>query len=168
MISCYDSVSYLGFCLILVVLFQCFMKHFKESILFKGKHFQLRWCQVRDLFGSQIPVTTGGFELRISCIRSNNLTNLLHMQEIRSSTFLLSLEFIIQINFEHHTIAVWNLALSISTRKYLFKKVFIAFAIPLLTVLWKSFRTEIFLNHWPNIFRYKARKILKVQFSYDC
>ena len=30
----------------------------------------LRWCRARDLFGSQIPVTTGGFELRISCIRS--------------------------------------------------------------------------------------------------
>ena len=28
----------------------------------------------RDLFGSQIPVTTGGFELRISCIRSSYLT----------------------------------------------------------------------------------------------
>ena len=30
----------------------------------------LRWCRARDLFGSQIPVSTGGFELRISCIRS--------------------------------------------------------------------------------------------------
>ena len=29
----------------------------------------------RDLFGSKIPVTTGGFELRISCIRSSYLTN---------------------------------------------------------------------------------------------
>ena len=33
--------------------------------------FKLRWCRARDLFGSQIPVTTGGFELQISCIRSN-------------------------------------------------------------------------------------------------
>ena len=33
----------------------------------------LRWCRARDLFGSQIPVTTGGFELRISRIR--NLTH---------------------------------------------------------------------------------------------
>ena len=30
----------------------------------------MRWCRARDLFGSQIPVTTGGFELQISCIRS--------------------------------------------------------------------------------------------------
>ena len=34
----------------------------------------LRWCRARDLFGSQISVTTGGFELRISCIRSSYLT----------------------------------------------------------------------------------------------
>ena len=27
--------------------------------------------RARDLFGSQIPVTTGRFELRISCIRSS-------------------------------------------------------------------------------------------------
>ena len=26
----------------------------------------LRWCHARELFGSQIPVITGGFELRIS------------------------------------------------------------------------------------------------------
>ena len=29
---------------------------------------KLRWCRARDLFGPQIPVTTGGFELRISKI----------------------------------------------------------------------------------------------------
>ena len=27
--------------------------------------FKLRWCRARDLFGAQIPVTIGGFELRI-------------------------------------------------------------------------------------------------------
>ena len=32
--------------------------------------FKLRWCRARDLLGSQIPVTTGGFELRISGIQS--------------------------------------------------------------------------------------------------
>ena len=37
--------------------------------------FKLRWCRARDLFGSQIPVTTGGFELRISCIRNSYLTH---------------------------------------------------------------------------------------------
>ena len=29
--------------------------HFEPS-------FKLRWCLAQDLFGSQIPVTTGGFE----------------------------------------------------------------------------------------------------------
>ena len=29
----------------------------------------------RDLFGSQVPVTTGGLELRISCIQSSYLTH---------------------------------------------------------------------------------------------
>ena len=32
---------------------------------------KLRWCRAPDLFGSQISVTTGGFELRISCIQSS-------------------------------------------------------------------------------------------------
>ena len=41
--------------------------------------FKLRWCRAQDLFGSQIPVTTGGFELRISCIRSS------YLRPIRSS-----------------------------------------------------------------------------------
>ena len=31
----------------------------------------LQWCHTLELFGSQIPVTTGGFELGISCIWSN-------------------------------------------------------------------------------------------------
>ena len=38
--------------------------------------FKLRWCHARDLFESQIPVTTGGFERRIFCIRSSYLTHL--------------------------------------------------------------------------------------------
>ena len=42
---------------------------------------KLRWCRARDLFGSQITVTTGGFELRISCIRNSCLTH----QEIKSN-----------------------------------------------------------------------------------
>ena len=36
--------------------------------------FKLRWCPAQDLFGSEIPVTTRGFELRISCICSSYLT----------------------------------------------------------------------------------------------
>ena len=35
----------------------------------------LRWCRARDLSGSQIPVTTVRFELRISYIRSSYLTH---------------------------------------------------------------------------------------------
>ena len=37
--------------------------------------FELQWCSARDLFGSQIPVTTGVLELRISRIRSSYLTH---------------------------------------------------------------------------------------------
>ena len=33
--------------------------------------FKLLRCRARDLFRSQIPVTTGGFELPFSCIRSS-------------------------------------------------------------------------------------------------
>ena len=36
----------------------------------------LWWLHTWELFGSQIPVTRGGFELRISCIWSNYLTHL--------------------------------------------------------------------------------------------
>ena len=46
---------------------------------------KLQWCRARDLLGSQIPVTTGGFELRISFIRNRYLTHITRMQEIRSS-----------------------------------------------------------------------------------
>ena len=35
--------------------------------------FKLRWCRAQELFGSQIRVTTGGFELRISYIQDNPL-----------------------------------------------------------------------------------------------
>ena len=35
--------------------------------------FKLRWCRAQDLFGSQIPVTTGGFEIQISWIQSSYL-----------------------------------------------------------------------------------------------
>ena len=45
--------------------------HFAVNLVFKSL---LPWCRARDLFGSQILVTTGEFELRISCIRSSYLT----------------------------------------------------------------------------------------------
>ena len=71
--------------------------------------FKLRWRRVRDLFGSQIPVTTGGFELRISCIQSrlqSGLGNDFVCKRFAVQTLLWSLEFVIQINLEHDTIAV--------------------------------------------------------------
>ena len=40
-----------------------------------GSSFKLRWCRARDLLGSQVLVTTGWFELRISCIWSSYLTH---------------------------------------------------------------------------------------------
>ena len=38
--------------------------------------FKLQWCRARDLFVSQIAVSRGGFELRISCIQSGKPSNL--------------------------------------------------------------------------------------------
>ena len=50
---------------------------------------KLRWCRAQDLFGSQIPVTTGRFELRISCIKGPDDLVVIRqrpcIQEIRSS-----------------------------------------------------------------------------------
>ena len=37
--------------------------------------FKLLWRRARDLFGSQIPVTTEGLELRISCMQISYLTH---------------------------------------------------------------------------------------------
>ena len=42
---------------------------FEDNVI--RKNILLRWCRVQDLFGSQILVTTGVFELQISCIRSS-------------------------------------------------------------------------------------------------
>ena len=39
-----------------------------EQDLVLKTHDKLRWCRARNLFGSQIPVTIGEFELRISYI----------------------------------------------------------------------------------------------------
>ena len=87
--------------------------------------FLLRWCCPRDLIGSPIPVITGGFELRISCMGSSYLThkavrplwpsglsNYFVYKRFVVQTLLWSLELMIQINLEHKTIAVWNLARS--------------------------------------------------------
>ena len=39
-------------------------------------HTFLWWCHAQELFGLQIPVTSGGFELEIYCIQSSYLTHL--------------------------------------------------------------------------------------------
>ena len=49
--------------------------HIFRTPFYKNTFKELRWCCARDLFGSQIPATTGGFELQISCIGSCYLTH---------------------------------------------------------------------------------------------
>ena len=75
--------------------------------------FKLQWFCAQDLFGSQIPVTTGGFELWISCIQSSYLTlwpsglgNYFVCKRFTVETLLWSLESVIQINLKHNTITV--------------------------------------------------------------
>ena len=54
-------------------------KHIELTFNARGDYYylkdNLRWCRAWYLFGSQIPVATGWFELRISCIRSSYLTD---------------------------------------------------------------------------------------------
>ena len=79
---------------------------------------KLRWCRARDLFGSQIPVTTGGFELRIIYIQSRYLTHQARWPSGLGNDFVCnrfavqtlpwSLEFIIRTNLEHNTIAIFR------------------------------------------------------------
>ena len=89
----------------------------------------LWWCHAQELFGSQIPVTTGGIELWISCIQSNYVTHkairpnrlggfrVPECKRFVEQTLLWSLKGVIQIILEHDTIAIWNFtrSLSIST-----------------------------------------------------
>ena len=63
----------------------------------------------RFLFGSQIPVSTGRFELRISCIRW-------------PKSLLWSLELVIQTIPEHGIIAVRSLAQSRNISTKMFQK----------------------------------------------
>ena len=74
--------------------------------------FRRQLCRARDLFGSLIPVTTGCFELRISCIQSSYLTHyairpsgfgnyfVCILKKFEVQTLLWSMEFVIQINVE--------------------------------------------------------------------
>ena len=55
---------------IIILIIKIFLRYFNFEPSFK-----LRWCRARGLFGSEIPVTTRGFELRISCIWSSYLTH---------------------------------------------------------------------------------------------
>ena len=83
-------------------------------------YLQLRWRRARDLVGSQIQVTTGGFELRISCIRGDYLTHsaiklyllwifcyisIIFWLKIFSNTFVISVtltEYIIHSPHQEH------------------------------------------------------------------
>ena len=85
---------------------------------------KLRWFRPRDLFGSQIPVTTGRFELPIFSMRNNYLTqyaisyldwtlrpsgldNYFECKRFTVQTLLWSLEFVIQMRLEQDTIAIY-------------------------------------------------------------
>ena len=85
---------------------------------------KLRWFRPRDLFGSQILVTTGRFELRIFSMRNSYLTqypisyqdwtlrtsgllNYFECKRFTVQTLLWSLEFVIQMRLEQDTIAIY-------------------------------------------------------------
>ena len=55
-----------------MLVFLASLSRFAVEIKQKKK---LRWCCARDLFGSQFPVTTGGFKQRIFDRRSSYLTH---------------------------------------------------------------------------------------------
>ena len=76
--------------------------------------FKLRWRHARDLFGSQIPVSTWGFEL---------LGNYFVCKGFAVQTLLRSLEFMIQINLEHDTIDnfSWSFLYSWWQRPFLYQ-----------------------------------------------
>ena len=88
--------------------------------------FKLRWWGARDLFGSQIPVTTGGFELRISCMQSSYLTllglvglgNYFACKRFAVQTLLWSQDFVIQTNLEHVAIAVFICCFSYIAKQF--------------------------------------------------
>ena len=43
-----------------------YKKYVSRPRFLSHERFRLQWCRARDSFRSQIPVTTGGFQLRIS------------------------------------------------------------------------------------------------------
>ena len=53
--------------------FECLGENKEKYITLRNFNFEpsfkLQWCRAQDLFGSQIPVTSGGFEMRISCTK---------------------------------------------------------------------------------------------------
>ena len=73
---------------------------------------KLLWCRSRELFGSQLPVTTGGFELQISWIWVLSIrlayqalwsSGLSNCKRFSVQTLLWQLEFVVQIILEHDT-----------------------------------------------------------------
>ena len=90
---------------------------FAVEILQLWAKFQTVMGLCSRFIGSQIPVTTGGFELRISSIQNSylipqairskwpsGLGNYIICKRFADQTLLCSLEFVIQINLEHGTI----------------------------------------------------------------
>ena len=45
---------------------KAFEEQTKKLLINEKDKQKLRWCRARDLIGSKIPVTTGGFELQVS------------------------------------------------------------------------------------------------------
>ena len=69
------------------------------KICFSAINIKLRWCRTRDLLGSQIPVTTGGFELRISCIsRARHHRSLKLGSKLQYSTISINYKFLQIVN----------------------------------------------------------------------
>ena len=66
-------IHYLVLCCYFFTSVIVIFKHMTRYFNFEPS-FKLWWCRVQDLFGSQIPMSTGRFELQISCIRSSYLT----------------------------------------------------------------------------------------------
>ena len=61
--------SFVTFCLLLLNHLSNVTRNQDVEILQLWANFQTAMMSCSKLFGSQLPVTTGGFELRISCIR---------------------------------------------------------------------------------------------------
>ena len=105
---------------LLAIIIRFFVSFIKIPVLFKISVLKERylafgfemlqfWAKFQTAM-MLVLVTTGGYELWILCVRSSYLTH----EAIRPNILvgMWSLKFVIQINLEHDTIAVWNVARS--------------------------------------------------------